>query len=274
MRKNRLFSLLLLAALFAAFGGLAAEAHEFWVNADYKDGLLKADLGYGHEFPNPEPIPEDRVHLFEIPHHLVTPEGLVELKQAGADKYHYEAKADLKKGDYLVTGNYKPTFWSKGPEGWKQADKPKYKEMTKADATYSEEAAMYAKFVLNVDGADSTNVITKPVGQRLEMVPQVNPATVKPGQRFPVQVLVDGKPAKTVEVKAVYAGFTGGAKDGDPANEYKAFWGRTDLNGIINIIPVKAGFWNAYTEVKVPYPDTAVADEYVWVSRLTFNIAE
>ena len=106
------------------------------------------------------------------------------------------------------------------------------------------------------------------------MVPQVNPATVKPGGRFPVQVLVDGKPVKMAEVKAVYAGFNGGAKDGDPANEYKAFWGRTDLNGIINIIPVKAGFWNAYAEVKVPYPDTAVADEYVWVSRLTFSILE
>ncbi|RRD65298.1 DUF4198 domain-containing protein [Fretibacterium sp. OH1220_COT-178] len=272
MRKS--FSVLVAVACVAVFFGVAAEAHEFWVNADYKDGLLKADLGYGHEFPNPEPIPEDRVHLFEIPQSLVTPEGTVEMKQAGADKFHYEVKADLKKGDYLVLGNYKPTFWSKGPEGWKQADKAKYKELTKADATYSEEAAMFAKLVLNVDGADSTNVITKPVGQRLEMVPQVNPATVKPGERFPVQVLVDGKPAKTAEVKAVYAGFTGDAKDGDPVNEYKAFWGRTDLNGIINIIPVKAGFWNASVEVKVPYPDKAVADEYVWVSRLTFRIAE
>lgn len=272
MRK--LFAVLLVG-LFAAFSlGVVAEAHEFWVNADYKDGLLRADLGYGHEFPDPEPIPEDRVHLFEVPQSLVTPEGLVELKQTGDDKYHYEARTDLKKGDYLVLGNYKPTFWSKGPEGWKQANKPQYKEQTKADATYSEEAAMFAKLVLNVDGADSTNVITKPVGQRLEMVPQVNPATVKPGGRFPVQVLVDGKPAKTAEVKAVYAGFTGDAKDGDPVNEYKCFYGRTDLNGIINIIPVKAGYWNAYAEVKVPYSDTAVADEYVWVTRLTFTIAE
>ena len=75
-------------------------------------------------------------------------------------------------------------------------------------------------------------------------------------------------------MKAVYAGFNGGAKDGDPANEYKCFWGRTDLNGIINIIPAKAGYWNAFVQLTVPYPDKAVADETVLVSRLTFSIAE
>ena len=271
MRK--VFSVLAVVAFVAVFFGAAAEAHEFWVNAEYKDGLLKADLGYGHEFPDPEVIPDDRTHLFE-PLKLATPEGMTEMAQAGANNFNYEVKADLKKGDYLALGNYKPTFWAKGPEGWKQGDKAKYKELTKADATYAEEAAMFAKLVLNVDGADSTNVITKPVGQRLEMVPQVNPATVKPGGRFPVQVLVDGKPAKTAEVKAVYAGFTGDAKDGDPVNEYKCFYGRTDLNGIINIIPVKAGYWNASVQLTVPYPDKAVADETVLVSRLTFAISE
>ena len=270
MRK--LFSVMVAGALFAAFLGVAAEAHEFWVNADYKDGLLKADLGYGHEFPNPEVIPDDRTHLFE-PLKLATPEGMTEMAQTG-DNFHYEVKADLKKGDYLVLGNYKPSFWAKGPEGWKQGDKAKYKELTKADATYAEEAVMFAKLVLNVDGADGKDFITKPVGQRLEMVPQVNPATVKPGGRFPVQVLLEGKPVKTVEVKAVFAGFAGKTKDGDPDNEYRAFWGRTDLNGIVNIIPAKAGYWTVNIENRVPYPDKAKCDESVLVASLTFNIAE
>ena len=61
MRK--FFSVMVAGALFAAFLGAAAEAHEFWVNADYKDGLLKADLGYGHEFPDPEVIPDARTSL-------------------------------------------------------------------------------------------------------------------------------------------------------------------------------------------------------------------
>lgn len=271
MRK--LFSVLLAGAFFAGCLGAAAEAHEFWVNADYKDGLLKADLGYGHAYPKPEPIAENRLHIF-APLKLVTAEGATEMARAGSDNFHYEAKTTLKKGDYLVTGTYKPTFWAKGSEGWKQADKPKYKELTKTDATYAEEAALYAKLVLNVEGADGTDVVTKPVGQRLEIVPQVNPATVKPGQRFPVQVLVDGKPAKTVEVKAVFAGFAGETKEGDPANEYKAFYGRTDLKGIVNIIPLKAGYWNASVSAEVPYADTSVADVSVLESRLTFTIED
>ena len=128
-------------AFFAAFLGAAAEAHEFWVNADYKDGLLKADLGYGHEFPNPEAILEECTHIFE-PLKLATPEGIKEMTQTGDKNFHYEVKVDLGKGDYLVLGNYKPSFWAKGPEGWKQGDKAKYKELTKADATYAEEAVI------------------------------------------------------------------------------------------------------------------------------------
>ena len=274
MRKIDRFLLSAAAVIVLSLCSVAADAHEFWINAKAPEGgVLKADIGFGHGFPDPETIPEDRIAVFE-PLNLVTPEGTTAMVQTGSDNFHYEVKADLKKGDYLVIGNYKPTFWAKGPEGWKQADKAKYKELTKADATYAEEAAMFAKLVMNVDGADGTDLITKPVGQRLELVPQVNPATVKPGQRFPVLVLLDGKPAKTAEVKAVYAGFAGMTKDGDPANEYKCFWGRTGLDGIINIIPVKAGYWNAFVQVKIPYADTAVADETVLVSRLTFTIAE
>ena len=112
------------------------------------------------------------------------------------------------------------------------------------------------------------------MGQRFEIVPQVNPATVKPGGRFPVQVLLEGKPVKTVEVKAVFAGFAGKTKDGDPDNEYRAFWGRTDLNGIVNIIPAKAGYWTVNIENRVPYPDKAKCDESVLVASLTFTIAE
>ena len=133
---------------------------------------------------------------------------------------------------------------------------------------------MFAKYVLNVDGADTTAVIGKPVGQKLEIVPQVNPATVKPGGRFPVQVLIDGQPAKQVEVKGVYDGFNGRADEKDPANGYKAFYGKTDLKGMIEIIPAKAGLWNVNASMTPEYPDKAVADEYSLTARLVFMINE
>ncbi len=263
-----LFSLITFSLLFT----MVASAHDFFIpEANYQNGMFHADIGYGHNFPNPEPIAEDRLHFFP-PLQLVTPQGIVKMKR-GKENYQYEAKVNLKKGDYLVLGTYKPVFWAKGPKGWKQADRPKYKELTNTDATNVQEVSMFAKLVVNIDGANSSQIISKPVGQRLEMVPQVNPATIKLGERFPIQVLVDGKPAKKVEVKAVPEGFAGTCKEEDPANSYKAFYGRTDLNGIINIIPLKAGFWNAYVQMDVPFPDKAKADEYIWISCLSFTIS-
>jgi len=269
MRKLDRFLLSAAAVIVLSLCSVAADAHEFWINAKAPEGgVLKADIGFGHGFPDPETIPEDRIAVFE-PLNLVTPEGTTAMVQTGSDNFHYEVKADLKKGSYIVFGNYKPTFWSNGPDGWKNADR-----LQRPDATIVREAVMFAKTILNVDGSDDKDLITKPVGQRFEIVPQVNPATVKPGGRFPVQVLLEGKPVKTVEVKAVFAGFAGKTKDGDPDNEYRAFWGRTDLNGIVNIIPAKAGYWTVNIENRVPYPDKAKCDESVLVASLTFNIAE
>ncbi len=274
MKKISHASFLLITILFS-LSPLMVSAHDFFVSeATYKNGTLYAGIGYGHNFPDLKPIADDRLHLFS-PLQVVTAQGIKDMQQKGKENYQYEIKENLEKGDYLVLGTYKPTFWAKGAEGWKQADRPKYKELTNTEATHAENVSMFAKLVLNIDGADSTTVISTPVGQHLEMVPQVNPATVKVGQRFPVQVLVDGKPAKTVEVKAVPENFVDKIKEGDTTtNGYKAFYGRTDLNGIINIIPLKAGFWNAYVEVEAPFPDKKKADNYLWVSRLTFNILD
>ena len=51
---------------------LQAMAHDFWVNASHD--AAKAQIGYGHGFPEPEAIAADRVHIFN-PLRLVTPTG-------------------------------------------------------------------------------------------------------------------------------------------------------------------------------------------------------
>ena len=104
---------------------------------------------------------------------------------------------------------------------------------------------MTAKGILNVDGGMDTALITQAQGQKLEIVPQVNPATVKPGAVFPVQVLYDGKPVKTAEVTATFADF--------PSKESKAFYGHTDLKGMIDVIPLQAGYWFIQAKHKAPY---------------------
>lgn len=248
------------AALALVALPLQALAHDFWINAA-QDGAdpVRAQIGYGHGFPAVEAIAADRLHIFK-PLRLVTPEGTTEMMQKG-ENYAYEGVAALKKGSYLVVGDYTPTFWSKNAEGWKQANRT---QMT--DATYCEEAVMAGKAILNVDGGMDAALIAQPVGQKIEIVPQVNPASVKPGGVFPIQVLYEGKPVKTAEVTASYADF--------PSKESKAFYGRTDLKGMIDVIPLKAGYWFIQVKHEVPYPDLKLCDEVVAVATLSFHIGE
>lgn len=260
-KGSKVASVLAALAMCALIAVPKAQAHDFWVNANGpENGIVKAEIGYGHDFPNPEVIPAERTHLFEGLF-LLTPEGKIDMTQTG-ENYAYQVAKDLGKGSYIVGGNYKPTFWSKGPDGWAQKNK---KEMP--EATYSELAIMYAKTVLNVDGSDSDEFVTKPVGQRLEIVPLKNPAKVKVGETLPVQVLVDGKPLKMAEVSATFAGFA-------ENKEHKAFSGRADLKGIIEIVPLKEGYWFAKVTYKAPYEDPSVSDELIMVATLTFNIGK
>ncbi len=238
-----------------------AMAHDFWANASVKDGIINADIGYGHDFPTPEPIPEERVKIF-APMQLVTDKETVTLEQSG-ENYAYKGKFPYEKGTFLVVGTYKPTFWSKGPDGWKMVPRDEYK-----DSTYAQEAAMYSKLILNVGGAEDDEMAKKAVGQRLEIIPQVNPAKVKAGGKFPVQVVSDGQPLKNAQLTAVFAGFN--EKD----VYHKAFMGKTDANGMINIIPLKAGYWFAQVSHKIVNEDKTKADEVELLSGLTFNIPE
>ncbi|WP_027183905.1 DUF4198 domain-containing protein [Desulfovibrio inopinatus] len=246
--------------LCLTLGVSSAFAHDFWVNAETaKDQVIKVDIGYGHDFPNPESIPEKRVHLFEAPT-FVTPAGEVALKQSG-ENYAYQGMFDAKPGSYLALGTYRPTFWSKGPRGWAMEDRTQMK-----DAELCEHVSMYAKNILNVGDSSENTFIGKPVGQGLEIIPLVNPATVKPGGKFPIQILVNGKPAKTVEVTATFGGFSD--------KESKAFYGHTGLDGKIDIIPLKAGYWMVEAEYKEKYKDESVCDDTYLLSTLTFSISE
>ena len=247
-----------LIALCISFGASSAYAHDFWVNAsDPKDQLVRVDIGYGHHFPEPEPIPEKRLHIFEAPR-LVTPDGASELEQSG-ENYAYQLKKDLKKGSYLVLGKYRPTFWSKGPDGWDMKDRKQIPE-----ATTCEKVTMFSKAVFNVDGSQDESFITKPAGTRLEIVPMANPAKIKPGDKFPVQVLFEGAPLRTAEITATFGGFSD--------TECKAFQGKTDLKGIINIIPLKAGYWFAKVKHNTEFEDKARCDKELLISTLTFHI--
>ena len=110
MKKLLLISLIGICA--------SAQAHEVWVNAPAKlasSDTLRADLAYSHDFPHAEKIADDRLHIF-APLQLTSPDGKhSNMKQQG-ENYQYTG-GKLKKGSYIISATYKPTFWSKDAAG-------------------------------------------------------------------------------------------------------------------------------------------------------------
>ncbi len=188
----------------------------------------------------------------------MTSNDIITLDQVG-ENYAYQKKLHLQKGSYMILGFCQPSFWSKGPGGWAQKDR-----IQRPDATLAREAILCAKTIFNIQGGEDDDFITKPTGQKLEIVPMISPGKVKVGNKFPVKVLYDGEPVKTINVEATFAGFSD--------KNYKAFQGRTDLKGRIDIIPLKSGYWVVKVKHVIEHSNKKRADEFVLVSTLTFKI--
>lgn len=258
--------ILLLALCCSA--AMSAHAHRVWVSADHTHGgeILKAELGYG-EFPDFEPIPEARLDIFK-PLVLVTEQGKQVLQQKGLYNYQYQSAKPVADGSYLVLAEYQPTFWSKNAAGWKRTN---MKEMT--DATYCEQSRMYGKFIVNVghESAD-TKVITRPVGQLLEIVPLDNPANVHVGEPFKVRVLYKGEPLPKATLTATFDGFDTSDRSQTHKVEAQAFSDTTADDGTVNIIPLRQGFWKASVEHKTDFADQSVCQKESTYTTMTFQI--
>ena len=181
--KRNLFAFLVLAAFSSH-----ALAHDFWLLGDSKE-VTSVNIGFGHDFPNPEKIDEKRVNNFETPYILTKSGEKLSLKQSG-ENYHYE-RAKLDDGTYLIIGEYKPTFWTEASDGTWHMNKNK-KDIK--GAKFCRHATMSAKGIINLNTKD--DFVTKPAHQRLEIVPLDNPANFKVGVPFKVKVLFEGKPLK------------------------------------------------------------------------------
>lgn len=257
---------ILFCTLFCAS---AAQAHRVWVETAHTHGgeILKAELGYG-EFPEMEAIAKDRLPLFSKPMQLITEKGKENLVQKGQYNYQYQSQKPVKDGSYLVTAEYQPTFWSKNKSGWEKAS---LKEMP--DAEYCEQTRMFGKNIVNVghESAD-TAIITRPVGQALEIVPLDNPANIHVGDRFKVKVLFNGEPLPNATLTATFDGFDTQDRGKTHKTEAQAFSDTTSDDGTVSIIPLRPGFWKASIEHKADYPDQKTCQKLANYTTLTFQI--
>ena len=244
MKKLLVASLLCTASL--------AQAHDLWVTAPATlspSETLKADLSYSHDFPYPDEIPADRLHIFE-PLHITSPDGTKkDLVQQGKN-YQYVSESQLAKGSYVITANYRPTFWSEfADDTWAQGDLTK-----NPTAVACQQAQMFGKSIVVVDGGENLEAIRRPIGQELEIVPLANPNSAKMGKLFPVRVLFQGKPLADEIVTATAD--TIALMDEEATHDHREpqiFSGKTDKEGKVNIIPLVEGFWKVKVKHKTPF---------------------
>ncbi|NVJ54468.1 MAG: DUF4198 domain-containing protein [Campylobacteraceae bacterium] len=249
---------ILMGFAFLAITNLSA--HEYWVDSQ-NDGKLSFNIGYGHDFPKLEKIPEDRLGLFE-PLKITGEKQTIELKKSSAINYNYESNEKLEEGSYVLSGVYKPTYWTKDENfKWYQG---KTKDEIETKARHCEKTQLEAKNIFSI-GNKHSDIITKPIGHKLEIVPLSNPKDYKVGEPFKVKVLFKNRPLKVSVVKATLDGYLKG--------KY-AYYGRTDLRGVTEILPLKAGKWLVKVQVKKELKDNTKCDEEINVATLTFDIKE
>ncbi len=269
-------TLILLTASVLLLGGTAL-AHNVWINPSNhypKVGdTVDLAIAWGHTYKANRLDQEMKQgNLAYI--RIQGPDGK-DVKPVTVSETQYRLKI-AKPGAYLVTAGIKPGVFTKTPEGRKWTDK-RGVENPIACTSFSIEAKS-----LIIAGGKDTNLKGK-TGQGLEVIPLVNPETVKAGGKLNVQVLFKSKPAENVTVNAAYAGFgeEGKAMDvvphspsGDAQHKGPTFPASavTDTSGKASLTLTKKGYWMISISHKTPYPDKTVCDENMNNMALTFEI--
>jgi uncharacterized GH25 family protein len=258
------FAVKTMALAFLMFGLLSTKAwaHDFWAETRGPDetGRLTVVFGYGHTFPQGDTFTPEFIGHYEPPR-LIGPDGDVPLVP-GAEPQLFVTKDPLPTGTYVVSLSDKPVFMGETPTGWVR--KSKQEEPTVTTCGFG---VGNAKKIVNIGGASDDGIGAKPVGDRLELLPLINPNGLKVGQSLPLKVLFDGQDQRRIQVGAFFVGFT-------PDNSAFAYAATTNRAGVVNITPWKAGVWLAKVTKNFLYHDQTICDREYYTSTVTFTVSE
>jgi uncharacterized GH25 family protein len=217
-------------------------------------------VGYGHHFPAWEPIPAEEYPFFKVK--LVGPSGEIPLLPAEPN-YAWVTESAVPAGTYLAVADVEPIFWTSTPDGWSM------KPLNETPGGVS--CGLYvesAKGVANVGALADPAAVSVPVGLPLEIIPLANPATVKPGGPLPLKLLWRGEPLAGAPVYARYAGLEEIA--GSP--EARAFYGLTDRDGLVTVVPTVDGEWIVTARAEKPFDDPSRCAKEDYGTSLHFQI--
>ncbi len=182
---------------FVIMSATSVQAHELWINmTDYTPDLWQhpkyaptpraktiAYFGWGHKYPVADLLGKKYLETMA----QVEPDGTRKEITVGESGFRAVEIKMESEGPRVFAAKVIPGFYDK-IEGKEDFYKMRYE--------------MYAKALVSV-GKTKGNPFAKPVGHEVEIIPETNPNTLKPGDKLSVQVLAGGKPAEDFSIKAI-----------------------------------------------------------------------
>lgn len=227
-------------ACVIAFAASAAFAHNLWVNGGNKE-VFEADIIYGHNFPTPEKIAEERLQLFE-PLKVIGKDHTETLSPQG-ENHHYVGKSKLPEGTYVLEAYYKPTPWVEACGDKWHMNKTR-KDFKKDEVVSCSVSSMQSKSIIVIGNDDGSFAMT-PLGKGLEITPLNKASEFRQGEAVKFRLTRDGKRVKLASITGSY--------DGYATHEMSfPFYAKTDIDGVFEFKPLHAGIWYLSTVTETP----------------------
>ncbi|MBS0421161.1 MAG: DUF4198 domain-containing protein [Proteobacteria bacterium] len=263
------------ALLLAGTG--AVQAHDFWVQpVNYRvapEALLPITLQVGHgPYRQRSPLPMRRITRFAAiaPNaqnvdlrsrlHLGEPadDGSLQLQQPGT--YVVVLETDNQAQSHLPSIRFNDYLHAEGLT----AVLAQRERTHKMDADGSESYSRHSKALVQVRAprAESSSLVTQPVGMTLEIVPDIDPYATPRPTSLPVHVLFEGKPLTGALIK-----LTNLEHDAQPVETH-----RTDADGRSRFAMPDQGRWLLNVIWSQPLPQTRETDFETWFSSLSFGL--
>jgi uncharacterized GH25 family protein len=160
-------------------------------------------------------------------------------------------------GTFIVSGHRAPLTFSRTPEGSRPGSR-----IENPTAISAERTEKFSKALVNLSPNDTT--FSTVVGDRLEIVPTANPATLRVGDELPVRVLFEGQPLGTA-VFATYQGFS------ERAETY-AFYTLAEADGTARVRITRPGLWIVRVENRRTVTDSREINLDVTRAVLAFHV--
>lgn len=233
----------------------AASAHDFWISKVQAEAGQPPvlTLGYGHNFPVGEDVPEENLATRFQGFTIDGPGGPVKLERGAETKLLTSAKP-LADGIYVAWGEATPLFLTQSTQGWAIKAKDEVENPLASNLS-----AKHAKTVIKA-GQGGGDLWSKPVGQKLEIVPVADPTALAPSGQLKVKILFQGQPLPSAKVEAF-------PSEGDPVSAVAG------NDGVAELTLPRAGWWRVMVEHSIPYEgDRTKADNELNITSLAVEV--